>query len=416
MTIKRQVVFVLALSAVVCVFAAQGPKRPMQKAAVVKERLMPVALTPELREETQRYGLRADKFERNGTVLYSLLYSPKQKGVTRFPLVVYIPGNGEIGDPINQFRQRLIFERMTSKAFQQEHPCHFLAISPPSSAKTLRGGRPGAPTPLQQQLHDLVKEIQRVAVPKVDPSRIYLTGFSYGGGGAYALALHFPTTFAAVVPIATLPPAPEYLDPKHPGNWWHVHNEEDYARHGVRTDGLKKFRDGVNAAGGDFRLGTYVDQGHDAWTKTWQGNEIWDWMFSKALGSKNLHGRKAAPPTKTYAMSLSDVRCSASVAGRDAKTGPERALDGLDETAYVPSRAMTKDDWWMIEFPRPVNGKVRILSGDKDGLHRLDNAVCEVSSNGHRCSDCAATPRRDTVRSYRRSPTNRPRRGRPSQR
>ena len=40
--------------------------------------------------------------------------------------------------------------------------------------------------------------------PKVDLNRLYITGFSYGGLGAYALAQHFPGTFAAVVPIAAL--------------------------------------------------------------------------------------------------------------------------------------------------------------------------------------------------------------------
>ena len=32
------------------------------------------------------------------------------------------------------------------------------------------------------------------------PNRLYLTGFSYGGNGAYALAQHFPNVFAAVIP------------------------------------------------------------------------------------------------------------------------------------------------------------------------------------------------------------------------
>ena len=84
--------------------------------------------------------------------------------------------------------------------------------SPPKTATTLLGGMPGHPTALQKAIREFVLDVCRLQKkPSVDLSRLYLTGFSYGGIGAYALGQHFPADFAAVVPIAALPPLPEYF-------------------------------------------------------------------------------------------------------------------------------------------------------------------------------------------------------------
>lgn len=363
------------------VFGAIG-KEPVGANEVRKSELSPLPLLGEAREEAAKYRMKAYRFERNGVAFDCLLHSPKPKGIAKFPLVVYVPGSGEIGDLNNQFRQRGIFERLTSEKFQRQHPCHFLAISPPATVKTMRGGRPGEPTAMQMQAHDLIREIARIAAPKVDPERIYLTGYSYGGGAAYALGGHFPETFAAVVPIATIPYGEEYVNAQCPGNWWHLHNEGDYESNGVSTMGLKRLRDSMNAAGGDFRLGTFAAEGHDAWSTVWENDEIWSWMFSKHRRRVMTRKRTDRPQKAGYAMSLADARCSASVAGLTDKTGPERALDGLDETGYVPARGFTKDDWWQLDFAKPVSGRVRIFSGTKKGERRLRNAIAEVSDNG----------------------------------
>jgi poly(3-hydroxybutyrate) depolymerase len=75
---------------------------------------------------------------------------------------------------------------------------------------------------LQAAIHRFIIDVSRVQKkPKVDLGRVYMTGFSYGGNGAYALGQHFPNDFAAVAPIAALPPLIEYFAKERPGNWWH---------------------------------------------------------------------------------------------------------------------------------------------------------------------------------------------------
>lgn len=343
-------------------------------------KLTAIVPTSELKAAMKPYGFKAYRYSDGTNTMQALFYAPKKGSTKGLPLVVYIPGNGERGELIRQFRQPLLFNRVLSRAFQAKFPCHLLAISPAENVNTLVGGMPGQPNGVQRLMHNLIFAVARQARPKVDLDRIYVTGFSYGGDGAYAMAIHYPAEFAAAVPVAALPPLEEYFDPQHPNNLWDVYNEGDGMA--IRSANLarQRFRDLTNSAGGDFRLSTYPAQGHDAWSKAWREDEIWNWMFSK---SRTRPGAIAGARTNRPAvMTLAGATCTASIVGRDASSGPERALDGLDETAYVPEREFRKSDWWQVAFAEPVSGKVCLYSGTKEGANKLRKAFVEVSSNG----------------------------------
>ena len=338
-----------------------------------------------------KYGLKGYRYvdepdDAKGTNQMSfLLYSPRT-GRKPLPMVVYLPGRGERGDLSRQFRACTIFDRVASEAFQRRHPCHLLAISPPLSARTLWGGMPGHPSLLQRRLHGLVNAaIALCAKPPVDTNRLYLTGFSYGGNGVYGLALNYPGVFAAAVPIAALPPLPEYLSKEHPGNWWHFHNEGDYRDNGVDPAGAIWFRDSVVGAGGDFRIGTYPVDQHNAWTAAWREDEVWDWVFSKsiqggAVSSATGTGRFRKGASVAFVGSV----CTASIPGKDAGHGPERVVDGLERTWYEASRPAVRGDWWQVAFGSPVAGDFRIFAGKGSSRSWSGDFVVEVSADGRR--------------------------------
>lgn len=380
------------LAAALAVSLGVWAKAPVPTAPQV--RVTPVKLSGE--EEVQRghYRLSAYEYVQDGRRFSYLLHIPANASKKKLPLVVHIPGNGEKGDLANQFRQQGLFERVTGADFQRKFPCCFLSISPPVEARTLTGGIPGKPTEYQRILHDLVFDVVR-RTGRVDPKRIYLTGFSYGGSGVYSLALNYPGVFAATVAISSLPPLPEYFSPDSPGNWWHIYNELDYERTGMEVEPIRWFRDQVNAAGGDFRISSFPEQGHDAWTKTWMEDAIWKWMFTKKSGVSRRAVPGAAKPSVIADSVLYRAKCTATVRGRDAKSGPERVADGLAHTAYAPVRAFTPDDWWMIEFVEPVSGRFALFSGDRDGGGRLKRAYVEVSDNGTRWTRAATFSEKD---------------------
>ena len=93
----------------------------------------------ELRRETAKYRAKAYRYGEGEGAFRCLMFPPSGRNYTRkgVPMVVYIPGCGERGDPIRQFRQRAVFDKVLSPEFQQKSPCYLLAVSPPESARTL---------------------------------------------------------------------------------------------------------------------------------------------------------------------------------------------------------------------------------------------------------------------------------------
>ena len=109
----------------------------------------PLTVSAETKAELAKYSLAAYENTDPTNRVKALLFTPKAKGGRPLPMVVYIPGNGELGEIEGHFRQRAIFERVTSAAFQKKYPCFLLALTPPREATTLLGGIPGHPTGMQ---------------------------------------------------------------------------------------------------------------------------------------------------------------------------------------------------------------------------------------------------------------------------
>lgn len=375
-------------------------------------RLAPYAVSDALRPDLARYGLSAGMFVQESpdepgktNELAYLLFKPKRGG-RQVPLVLFVPGSGELGNDLSrQFRQRTIFEKVTSAEFQKKHPCYLLVIAPPEDAPDLCGRtedwRPGR---FQRPFLSALACIAHAQnAPSVDMDRIYATGLSYGGRSIYGLSFVAPHLFAACVPVSSGVFSPEDVREERPGNWWHLYNEGDYARHPDSIPRLEVFAARVRELGGDFRIGTYPAEGHNAWDAAWREDALWDWMFSKSLANERpalIGGARSAKPARVDRSLAGKVVCTASKAGADAKRGPERAADGLDATAYVSTVPMEAGDWWLCEFKEPVTGRIRIQTGWLDGTKRLSRGHVEVSKDGKLWSRAAGVSQKTGEASF----------------
>ena len=113
----RSVLLFLTVALLQEVFAAP-------RAKIVMLPVRPLAVAEETKAEMARYSLKAYGNCDATNVVKGLLFTPKPVGMNALPMVVYIPGNGEIGDVARQFRQRAIFDRITSGGYRVRHGYH----------------------------------------------------------------------------------------------------------------------------------------------------------------------------------------------------------------------------------------------------------------------------------------------------
>src|SRR5690606_28770242 len=121
---------------------------------------------------------------------------------------------------------------------------------------------------------ELVEHV--IATSSVDPTRVYLTGNSMGGGGTWVFARRRPAPVAAVLPVSGHPPAQEFLAPIADAKLpvWAFGAENDYTN--PYTDTVAAI-DSIDAAGGCAWLTTYSGAGHDdaLWSSPYLEPGLW---------------------------------------------------------------------------------------------------------------------------------------------
>lgn len=114
-----------------------------------------------------------------------------------------------------------------------------------------------------------------------DPKRVYLSGLSYGGFGAWYLASKYPERFAAVNPIVGWA-HPELVDTiaEHQLPVWCFAGGRD------RAVPVRFFYAGMNRleklGHKDVRFTVEEDMSHDVWTRVYAGKDIYDWLLSQS--------------------------------------------------------------------------------------------------------------------------------------
>ncbi|MNI33038.1 esterase [compost metagenome] len=111
---------------------------------------------------------------------------------------------------------------------------------------------------------------------KVDAERIYLTGFSMGGNGAWDLAAHYPDLFAAVVPLAG------YYDPElahllKDMPVWTFHGDQDDIVSPKNTEAMV---DALQQSGGNVTYTSLPDRKHPIMEDAYGNPALYQWLLS----------------------------------------------------------------------------------------------------------------------------------------
>ncbi|MCL6456544.1 MAG: prolyl oligopeptidase family serine peptidase [Gorillibacterium sp.] len=115
---------------------------------------------------------------------------------------------------------------------------------------------------------------------RVDPQRIYLTGLSMGGFGAWEIAMEHPKIFAALMPICGGGMSWRSDQLLHMPIWT-FHGAKDEVVPIIYTEEMVR---ALKALGNPIRYTVYPDAGHDCWTEVYQRDDVYDWLLIQHLG------------------------------------------------------------------------------------------------------------------------------------
>ena len=201
------------------------------------------------------------------TPLPYLLYTPDT--AANVPVILFLHGSGERGDDLVHVGDEGLPE--------------ILANLP--EAATVVAPQCPEDSRWTEHLETLEKILDEVAARyAVDPKRIYLTGLSLGGQGAWYLAARHPERFAALVPVCGRS-NPEEADRLVNLPTWVFHGADDAV---VPPEESEKMVRALREAGGHAKLTVYPNVGHNSWARAYAEDDLYAWMFAQRQGEPEL--------------------------------------------------------------------------------------------------------------------------------
>jgi predicted peptidase len=203
-----------------------------------------------------------------------LLFLPVTYGqdpTAKWPLLVFLHGSREVGSDLNRLRRSILPQIVEASP---DFP--FIVLSPQSPSQQY-GWYPSLDA-IRMLLDRLQVELA------VDPDRVYLTGLSMGGYGAWALAMRDPDRFAAIVPVV----GGYFYNPRqlcalsHKPIWIFAARRD----RNVPLRESERVARALRACGGQPRYTVFEEADHDqGWRLAYTTTELFDWLLQQSCSA-----------------------------------------------------------------------------------------------------------------------------------
>lgn len=196
-----------------------------------------------------------------------LVYLPKDYNANsgkKYPLVVFFHGAGERGTNIN-----LVRKFGPPKMVEQGKDFPFILVSPQARYTWDKN---------TDVMDDFIEKMKKDY--RVDDNRLYVTGLSMGGAGTWNYTLEYSHKVAAAVPICGWGQPQKACNMKNVPVWA-THNQGDPT---VGVGGTLNMVNAINACSPNPKPVQIIYQtgGHDAWSRTYNDQAMWDWLLSQS--------------------------------------------------------------------------------------------------------------------------------------
>lgn len=183
----------------------------------------------------------------------------------KWPVILFLHGSGERGTDLNKVKANGL-----PNIVDQDKSFPFIVISPQCP---------------EDEFWAMEKEALLAIVEHVlknypaDPKRVYLTGLSMGGYGAWHLPIDYPHVFAAVAPVCG------GIDPSKAAA---LRDVPIWAFHGAKDDVVplsesQGIVDALEAIEANVKLTVYREGNHNAWDETYSNPDLYKWFLSHSL-------------------------------------------------------------------------------------------------------------------------------------
>lgn len=223
-----------------------------------------------------------NRYERE-TFTYLVLSPLNVEEGKQYPLLLFLHGAGERGNNVEKLLPHLPTQ-MARKEWRERFPCYMVIpqcrngeqwVDQPWSEKE---SVPMAETPTDQMLMAMAVLDRSLETLPVDRSRVYLTGLSMGGFGAWELAMRRPDLFAAVAPVCGGGDETQAARLKNVPIWA-AHGDADTVVWPVRS---RTMVEAIRKAGGNVKYTEYPGVGHNSWTRFYGDPDgVLPWMFQQ---------------------------------------------------------------------------------------------------------------------------------------
>jgi predicted peptidase len=182
-----------------------------------------------------------------------------------WPTILYLHGFGEAGnDP------RELLDEGLGKELAEGLEIPFIVVAPQAMfTDHYREGWRRSEEDVVSALRDAQGEY------RIDAERIYLTGNSMGGVGAFYIASKYPELFAAVAPIAGEGEG-EWAEAYENLPFWVFHGRRDEI---VPSEGSEAMVSAMREQNGVVDYTVYPEVKHDSWTQTYRNPELYAWFL-----------------------------------------------------------------------------------------------------------------------------------------
>lgn len=196
----------------------------------------------------------------SGEMLVALPEGYEADAERQWPLLVFLHGAGERGDSLAAVG---VHGPLKERREGRDLPFVIVAPQVPEGGSWTVGRVAAAMDAAQEAF-------------RIDADRVYVTGLSMGGYGAWEAIERLPERIAAAL-IVCGGGNPIGIGAAREVPVWNVHGALDSV---VPISQSTAMVSRLRASGGDVRFTVYPDAGHDAWTETYGNPEVYAWLLS----------------------------------------------------------------------------------------------------------------------------------------